>query len=219
VRDPTRVLVVAGHPVIRGAVRLGCAAADLEVAAEASTAEEAVDVAAVAAPDILVLDMDLPDCDALELLGRLRTGGFHGPVLAIADRVDGPRVLDALRLDVRGYLSKADGLWTLGESLRRIAAGERVVAADADRAAVAELGHFARAANEGSRVHTSLTAREREILILLSEGLTTHQIGRRLGISPRTVETHVAKLYRKLAVRTRVQAMAKAASLGLIDLR
>jgi DNA-binding NarL/FixJ family response regulator len=189
------------------------------VVAEAATAEEAAAAAAVSAPDVLVLDMDLPDGDALELLGHLRTGGFQGPVLAIADRVDGPRVLDALRLDVRGYVAKADGLWTLGESLRRIAAGERVVAADADRAAVAELGRFAQTAREGSRVHTALTAREREILVLLAEGLTIHQIGRRLGISPRTVETHVAKLYRKLAVRTRIQAMAKAASLGLIDLR
>lgn len=187
--------------------------------AEAANAEEADAATADSAPDVIVLDMDLPGGDSLELLERLRTGGFQGPVLAIADRVDGPRVLDALRLDVRGYLSKADGLWTLGETLRRIAAGERVVAADADRAAVAELGRFARAAREGSRVHTTLTTREREILVLLAEGLTTHQIGRRLGISPRTVETHVAKLYRKLAVRTRIQAMAKAASLGLIDLR
>jgi DNA-binding NarL/FixJ family response regulator len=212
--------VVAGHPVIRGAVRLACAStAGLDVVAEASTAEEAAAAAAASAPDVLVLDMDLPDDDALQLLERLRTGGFHGPVLAIADRVDGPRVLDALRLDVRGYVAKAEGLWTLGESLRRIAAGERVVAADADRAAVAELGKFAQTAREGSRVHTTLTAREREILLLLAEGLTIHQIGRRLGISPRTVETHVAKLYRKLAVRTRIQAMAKAASLGLIDLR
>lgn len=214
-----RVLVVAGHPAIRGVVRLACISTGFEVVAEAADTEEAVAVAADSAPDLLVLDMDLPGGDSLELLVRLRTGGFEGPVLAIADRVDGPRVLDALRLDVRGYLSKADGLWTLGDSLRRIAAGERVVAADADRAAVAELGRFAKTAREGSRVHTTLTTREREILVLLAEGLTTQQIGRRLGISPRTVETHVAKLYRKLAVRTRVQAMAKAASLGLIDLR
>jgi DNA-binding NarL/FixJ family response regulator len=211
--------VVAAHPVIRGVVRLACASAEgLDLVGEASTVVEAVAAVATSHPEILVLDMDLPDGDPLELLGRLRTDGFDGAVLAIADRVEGPRVLDALRLDVRGYLGKADGLWTLGESLGRIVAGERVVSADADRAAVAELGRFAKAAREGPSMHATLTAREREILILLSEGLTMHQIGRRLGISPRTVETHVAKLYRKLAVRTRIQAMAKAASLGLIDI-
>ena len=64
----------------------------------------------------------------------------------------------------------------------------------------------------------SLTRRELEILELISEGLTMRQVATRLGISPRTVETHVAKLYRKLSVRTRVQAVARAASLGLIDL-
>jgi DNA-binding CsgD family transcriptional regulator len=63
-----------------------------------------------------------------------------------------------------------------------------------------------------------VTPRERQILQLLAEGLTMRQVARRLEISPRTVETHVAKLYRKLDVRTRVQAIARAASIGLIDL-
>ncbi len=65
----------------------------------------------------------------------------------------------------------------------------------------------------------ALTPREREILDLLAEGFTMRQIGRRLGISTRTVETHVAKIYRKLSVRSRVQAVSRAAALGLIELR
>jgi DNA-binding CsgD family transcriptional regulator len=65
----------------------------------------------------------------------------------------------------------------------------------------------------------TLTPRERQILGLLSEGLTMQQMGRRLGISPRTVETHVSGIYRKLGVRTRVQAVSRAASLGLIEFR
>jgi DNA-binding CsgD family transcriptional regulator len=88
-----------------------------------------------------------------------------------------------------------------------------------EQVAVLELGRFARQAREGSAVRATLTPREQEILGLLADGMTMQQIGRRLGISPRTVETHVSKLYRKLAVRTRVQAVARAASLGLIDLR
>jgi RNA polymerase sigma factor (sigma-70 family) len=63
-----------------------------------------------------------------------------------------------------------------------------------------------------------LTPREREILVMVSHGFTMQQVGKRLGISPRTVETHVAKLYRKLGVRTRVQAVSHAAALGLIEL-
>jgi RNA polymerase sigma factor (sigma-70 family) len=87
-----------------------------------------------------------------------------------------------------------------------------------EQAAVLELGRFARQARESSAVVATLTPREREVLELLAEGLTMQQIGRRLTISPRTVETHVAKLYRKLEVRSRVQAIAKAASLGLLEI-
>jgi DNA-binding CsgD family transcriptional regulator len=79
------------------------------------------------------------------------------------------------------------------------------------------LGQFARQAREGSEVQATLTPREHEILVLVSQGLTMQQAGRRLGISPRTVETHVAKLYRKLGVRTRVQAVGRAVQLGLIE--
>ncbi len=218
--DATRVLVVAGHPVIRGVVRLACAAQPgFELVGEAATAEEAARRVAERHPDLLVLDMDLPGIHALVLLRDLRAGGFAGSVLAMADRVDGPMVLEALRLGVRGYMAKADGLWTLGESLRAVAAGERIVPEDAERAAVAALGPLARSARDPSGAGPTLTPREREILILLSDGLTMHQMGRRLGISPRTVETHVARLYRKLGVHTRIQALAKAASFGLIDLR
>jgi DNA-binding NarL/FixJ family response regulator len=128
-------------------------------------------------------------------------------------------VLDALRLGVRGYLGKADGLRRVGESVRRIAAGERLMAPNLEQVAVMALGRFAKRAREGSEMTASLTPREREILVMVSHGLTMRQIGRSLSISPRTVESHVAKLYRKLGARTRVQAVARAASLGLIDFR
>ena len=90
---------------------------------------------------------------------------------------------------------------------------------EVEQIAVSELGKFARMAREGSEVRASLTPREHEVLVMLSTGLTMRQMANRLGISPRTVETHVAKLYRKLDVRTRVQAASRAVSLGLVDLR
>ena len=82
-----------------------------------------------------------------------------------------------------------------------------------------ELGIYVRRSRDGAEVDQDITGRQREILGLLADGFTISQIGRRLAISPRTVETHVANLYRKLSVRTRLQAIARAASLGIIDLR
>jgi DNA-binding NarL/FixJ family response regulator len=80
------------------------------------------------------------------------------------------------------------------------------------------LGVMARRAREGAEVAARLTRRERQVLELLSAGMTMGQIATRIGISPRTVETHVAKVYRKLGVRTRVQAVSRAATLGLVEL-
>jgi len=167
---------------------------------------------------VLVLDVELPDLDGVEVLRALRTQGYRGSVLVLSDRADGAAVLEAMRVGADGFLVKADGLRHVGDAVRRIVAGERVVDPALEQAAVIELGRFAKQAREGSEMSAALTEREMQVLALLSEGLTMQQIGRRLGISPRTVETHVAKLYRKLSVRTRVQAVARAASLGLVEL-
>ena len=218
--DPVRVLVAGGHPLVRGVVRVACD--DVETTVVVGEAESGDDIApAVAAltPDLVVLDLDLGDGEGLSMLRRLRNGGFDGTVLVLADRSDGAAVLEALRLGAAGYLPKSEGLPGLADALRRIVGGERAVPPELERAARAELGRYARQARDGSEVRVTLTAREHDVLTLLAEGLTMRQIGRRLGISPRTVETHVAKLYRKLGARARLDAVARAGRLGLLELR
>jgi DNA-binding NarL/FixJ family response regulator len=218
-KKQARVLVIGGHPVIRGVVRLACASIDdVELVAEVDSPAAAAGTVAASEPDLVVLDLDEENGNDLELLRSLRTAGFSGDVVVLSDRGDGAGVLEAMRLGARGYLTKADGLRKVGDAIRGVLAGEQVLDPALEQAAVMELGRFARQAREGSEIDATFTHREREILALLSEGLTMQQIGRRLSISPRTVETHVAKLYRKLSVRTRVQAVARAASLGLIEL-
>lgn len=217
---PLRVVIVGGHPVILGVVRLACAGRpELDVTGEATTGAEAIELLSRSPADLVILDLDLTDVDGLEVLRQLRDGGSSAVVLVLSDRTDGPTVLDAMRLGADGYLTKAEGLATIGAAIRQVLAGDRVVDPRLEQVAVFELGRFARQAREGSQIVGALTPRERQVLGLLSDGLTVQQIGRRLGISPRTVESHVAKLYRKLAVRTRVQAIARAAALGLIDFK
>jgi DNA-binding NarL/FixJ family response regulator len=214
-----RVVIAGGHPVIRGVVRLSCAdAGGLDVVGETDDVEGAVELCRRLAPDVLVVDVDL-DEDGTRTIARLRGDAVDTPIVVLSDRTDGPTVLSALRLGVRGYVGKNDGLRSVGSAIRRVAGGDRAVAPELEQAAVAALGSLARQAREGSEMRANLTPREHEILQMVSEGLTMQQVGSRLGISPRTVETHVAKLYRKLGVRSRVQAVARAAQLGLIDLR
>jgi DNA-binding NarL/FixJ family response regulator len=218
--SPTRVLVVGGHPVILGVVRLACdALPNVQIVAEEGDGPAAVVAATSLTPELAVIDLDLPGTDGVDVLRSLRDQGFAGLVVVVSERADGATVLAAMRLGVDAYLIKPDGLRRVGDAIRRVLDGERVIDPALEQAAVLELGRFARQARESSEIDASLTSREREILELLAEGLTMQQIGRRLDISPRTVETHVANLYRKLAVRSRVQAVSRAASLGLIELR
>jgi DNA-binding NarL/FixJ family response regulator len=215
--DPVvRAVVAAGHPVVRGVIDLACREAQISVIA-VGTAAAAIDACRADPPDLLVLDLDLPDADGFRVLSELDTDRPEG-VLVLSDRADGDLVLRALRLGARGFVTKAEGLHGLVSTIQRVLAGERVIAPGLEQDAVLALGRFAKRAREGAEVAAELTAREHQVLELLSDGHTMRQIATRLSISPRTVETHVGKVYRKLGVRTRVQAVSRAATLGLVEL-
>jgi len=217
--DRVRVVIADEHPVVLGVLRLACESAlSLEVVGEAADLEGLISACATANPQVVVMDLDMSEAHGVQALRAVRDSGYKGAVLILTDRTGGPVILEALRLGTRGFLEKADGIRKVASAVRRIADGERLIDPRLEQAAVMELGRFARRAREGSEMASSLTPRERQILDHLSTGLTMRQMANRLGISSRTVETHVLKLYRKLGVRTRVQAVAKAVSLGLIDL-
>jgi DNA-binding NarL/FixJ family response regulator len=215
--DTVRAVVVAAHRTVRAVIELACRELDVIVVDSAETAAAATDACRSNTPDLLVLDLDLPDAEGFRVLIDL-DDQRPDAVLVLADRADGDLVLRALRLGARGYVTKAEGLRDLPATIRRVLSGERVMSPALERDAIGALGRMARRAREGADVDAGLTARERQVLALLSGGLTIGQIATRLAISPRTVETHVAKLYRKLGVRGRVQAISRAATLGLVDL-
>jgi DNA-binding NarL/FixJ family response regulator len=215
--DRVQVVVVAAHRIVRGVIDLACQEAGVAVVERADSAAGAATACRQRRPDLLVLDLDLPDADGFRVLADL--GEMRPPaVLVLADRADGDAVLRSLQLGVRGYVTKGDGLRDLAGAIRRVAAGERVMAPELHHGAVTALGELARRARESADVLAGLSNRERQVLEMLSDGLTVGQVAKRLCISPRTVETHVAKLYRKLGVRTRLQAVSRAAALGLVDL-
>jgi len=216
--DPVRAVVAAGHPAIAGVVDRACRDVGATVIARAGTASAAIQACRESTPDVLILDLDLPDTDGFRVLSDLDDAERPASVLVLSDRADGDLVLRALRLGARGYVTKAEGLRSLADSIRRVVDGERVIAPGLEQDAVLALGRMAQRAREAAEVAAELTPREQQVLELLSDGLTMRQIASRLGISARTVETHVSKLYRKLGVRTRVQAVSRAAALGLVEL-
>jgi DNA-binding NarL/FixJ family response regulator len=215
-----RVLVVEDHPVLRGVVRLACEhTPGLELAGEVEDGQGALVAVGELRPDVVVLDLSLPgELQGLDVARRIRAVADGPRILILTGRSDEQAVFDSIRAGADGYLEKTAGVRFIGAALLRVAAGERVFTPEQERMALDELGRLARQARESSGVRASLTDRELEILELVAIGLTVKQVATRLRLSPRTVETHIAKLYRKLGARNRVQAVSRAAALGIIEL-
>lgn len=220
VAEDVRVLVVEDHPVLRGVLRLACEhTPGLSLADEVGTGEEAVEAYHRTRPDVVVLDLSLPgEIQGLDVARAIRAEDRRTRILVLTARTDEQAIFEAIRVGADGYLEKTSGVRHIADAIRRVGAGERVFSPEQERVALGELARLAVRSREASRVRASLTDRELEILQLVSEGMTVKQIAKRLHLSGRTVESHIAKLYRKLEVRNRVQAVSRAAALGLIDL-
>ncbi len=219
-RTVARILVVEDHPVLRGVIRLACEhAPGLQLVAEVDDGAQALEACRRDRPDVMVLDLSLPgEIQGLDVARQVRAEGIGVRILVLTGRTDDQTVFETVRAGVDGYLEKTAGVRFIAEALTRVAAGERVFSPKQERGADAELGRLARQARESSGMRSSLTDRELQILEHVSLGLTVKQVATRLGLSPRTVEAHIAKLYRKLGVRNRVQAISRAVSLGLIEI-
>lgn len=201
-------MLVDDHALVRSAVRQALTADDIEVVGEASTAEEALLLAPQLAPDVLLLDLNLPGTSGVGLLRELapRLPSTKIVMLTISD--DRRDLLDAVRSGAAGYLTKDLSPEALQRAVRGIRSGDLAMS----RAMAAEvIQHLATATNRPSGTDASgglpvVSPREEEVLALLADGLTDREIADRLGISPRTVETHVGSLLNKLGVRNRAQA-------------
>jgi two-component system, NarL family, response regulator YdfI len=216
----TRVLIVEDHPIVRAVVRMACEASPtLEVVGEAD-GRGAIEECELLHPDVVVLDPAVPGARALEIADRMRARGAHPRILVLTDPAHGPSTLSWMRSRVDGLLPKSSGVRTIARAIETIAEGKRVLAPEQQREAVHEMGRLVRTARLGAQAedNPSLTPRELQVLRLLADGWTIRQTASRTGISPRTVESHVTKLYRKLGVHTRMQAIARAASLGFISI-
>ena len=215
-----QVLIVEDHPVLRGVVRLACEhSPDLVVVGVVEDGERALEVCREVSPDVIVLDLTLPGAlQGLDVAKRLRDEGSSAKILVLTGRTDDRSVFDSIRAGADGFLEKTAGVRFIAETLTRVAAGERIFTPEQERGAIQELGRMSRKARVSSAAEAKITSRELEILEFVSEGLTVKQVATRLGLSPRTVEAHVARLYRKLGVRNRVQAISRAVSLDLIQI-
>lgn len=206
----------------QGIVRAGFAAVidaekDMTVVGEAADGAAAVRLAQELAPDVVVMDVRMPELDGIAAT-RLITGQENAPRVLVLTTFDlDAYVFDALRAGASGFLLKDVHPAQLLEGIREVAAGESVLAPSATRRLI---GHYAAGPSAAVPVGSypeldSLTGSQRGVLALVAAGLTNAEIADQLGITVGTVKSHVNALLRKLGLRDRVQATILAYDLGL----
>ena len=215
---PARVLVVEDHPLLRSIIRIACEQTPgLEMVGELDDGSSALEACRELAPDVVLLDLSLPgEIQGLDLARAIRSEGLPVRILVLTARTDEEALFESVIAGVEGYLEKTSGVRVIADALSRVARGERIFTQAQMRGAVVELSRRARQARGESGTQPDLSARETEVLEHAARGFTVGQIATRLVLSPRTVETHLGNAYRKLGVRNRVQALARASGLGLI---
>ncbi|RPF22802.1 response regulator transcription factor [Myceligenerans xiligouense] len=210
--DLVRVLLADDEPLVRGGMRLILdGEPDLEVVGEAGDGAEAVSLTRDLRPDVVCMDVRMPGVDgirATELVLRLPA---PPRVLVVTTFEHDDYVLDALQAGASGFLLKRAGADEMVQAVRTVAVGQSLLFPDAVRRLVRARPRAAGGAAE-------LTAREREVLGLVAEGLTNAEIAASLVVGVETIRTHVSSALSKLGARDRTQAVVRAYQAGLIDL-
>ena len=194
-----RVLVVDDHAVVREGLELLLGRFDgIECVATAADGAEAVAMATELAPDVVLMDLSMPVMDGVEATRALTAGVGDAAVLVLTTFADRQHVIDAVDAGAVGYLLKDSGPDVLEEGIRAAARGESPLDPKVAGALVQ--------ARRERRPDVALTAREREVLLLVGDGMANKNIARRLGISEKTVKSHLTSVFSELDVGDRVQA-------------
>jgi DNA-binding NarL/FixJ family response regulator len=208
-------MVVDDHPMWREGVSRDLVAAGYDVVATTGEGRQAVRIAAAARPDVVVLDLQLPDVSGVEVINGLREAAAEVRILMLSASGEQQDVLDAMKAGANGYLLKSAGLADFLEAVERTATGDTVFTPGL---AGLVLGEFRRLAVEPAGADPAtptLTERETEVLRLVAKGLSYRQIAERLVLSHRTVQNHVQNTLGKLQLHNRVELTRYAIEQGL----
>ncbi|MGD0776650.1 MAG: response regulator transcription factor [Candidatus Solibacter sp.] len=208
----TRILLADDHAVVRQGFKMILGAqADMEVAGEAANGREAVELAAQLNPDIVVMDVAMPELNGIEATRRLLAANPHIRVIALSMHKDSAYVREILRAGARGYLLKDSGADDLVKAIRAVAGGESYLSPAVSNAVL-----------DDYRKHVTnpidlLTSREREVLQMLAEGKTNKEIAVVLHLSVYTVDAHRGRIMEKLNLHSINELVRFALRNGLID--
>lgn len=214
-----RLVIADDQAVIRAGLRMIIdSEPDMTVVGEAGTGSEATEVAARSRPDVVLMDIRMPDLDGIEATRRLTGADQDGPaVLVLTTFDDDENVFESLKAGAAGFLLKDAEPETLLGAIRSVAAGEALVDPSVTRRLIdrwVDLEDANLAPRDASTM--GLTDRETEVLMLLARGLSNRDMAERLYLSQATIKTHVSSLLGKLGVQSRVQAVILAYENGMV---
>jgi len=209
---PIKLLIADDHEVVRSGLKSLLSSTDIKIVAEASTGEQAVRLALKHEPDVVLMDIRMPEGDGLNALGRIKLDRPAMPILMFSTYDNPTYVARAVALGASGFLLKGISGEKLIEAIRAAEAGETAWTRDELRRVTGALATPRLAAD----VEVPLTQRESEVLRQLAFGLTNKEIALALHISYETVKEHVQHILRKIGVSDRTQAAVWAVRKGLV---
>lgn len=210
-----RVLLVDDHSVLRDGLKvLLQAEADIEVAGEAGSGQEAVDMTFRLNPDVVVMDLGLPDFSGIEATRLVREGGHPARVVVLSMHTSKEFVVKAIEAGVDGYVPKSSTHVSLLDAIRTVYAGERYLH---PKAASALVDTYREAETGDELRYQQLTGREQEVVRLYALGYTSREIGEKLILSPSTVDTYRQRAFEKLGIDHRAELVRFALKIGILD--
>ncbi|HYF75685.1 MAG TPA: response regulator transcription factor [Symbiobacteriaceae bacterium] len=213
-----RVLICDDHIMVRQGVRMVLQSeADIELVGEAGRGEEAVALAEQLKPEVVIMDLSLPDISGIEATKRIKAVLPNTRIIALTMHEEEPYVMEVLRAGAEAYIVKRSAASDLVNAMRQVMAGQAVLDPVVTKAVVT--GYVSRPTppTPDKETDSVLTPREREILILVAEGFTNAEIAKKLYISEKTVQTHRSNILDKLNIHDRTELVRYAIRHGLVE--
>lgn len=213
-----RVLICDDHIMVRQGVRMVLQSEpDIELVGEAGRGEEAVALAEQLKPEVVIMDLSLPDMSGIEATKRIKAALPNTRVIALTMHEEEPYVMEVLRAGAEAYIVKRSAAADLVNAMRQVMAGQAVLDPVVTKAVVS--GYVSRPTppTPDKETDSVLTPREREILILVAEGFTNAEIAKKLYISEKTVQTHRSNILDKLNIHDRTELVRYAIRHGLVE--
>ena len=211
-----RLLLVDDHRMLRQGLRRSLEAEGFDVVGEAADGDEAVRLSISLAPDVILMDVSMPDMDGVEATRRIVQATPERRVVMLTMHADKDIIESAIKAGAVGYLTKDCSIDEVADAVNLAANGETALSPQLAKTMLTEVRKIdAAAKKEEDRL---VTKREEEVLQLIADGCSTPEVAQRLYISQKTVKNHLASIYEKLNARDRTQAVLLAVRMGIVKL-